>query len=149
VTKLDFVTAVADVIAVHWTVGYVHVGCSMDMSVDCGKFPPERLITPRPAMPQQLTPAALPGSAAPPLQVRGAGRSNASRPWSDLMLKSYVRVQTFLSGLLNRDDRGATAVEYGLLVALIALVIIGVVTLLGTSLKNVFGTVASSVSSAG
>ena len=64
------------------------------------------------------------------------------------MLKSYVRVQTFLSGLLNRDDRGATAVEYGLLVALIALVIIGVVTLLGTSLKNVFGTVASSVSSA-
>ena len=65
------------------------------------------------------------------------------------MLKSYVRVQTFLNGLLNRDDRGATAVEYGLLVALIALVIIGVVTLLGTSLKNVFGTVASSVSSAG
>jgi pilus assembly protein Flp/PilA len=65
------------------------------------------------------------------------------------MLKSYIALQTYLTGLLNRDDRGATAVEYGLLVALIALVIIGVVTLLGTSLKNVFGTVASSVSSAG
>jgi pilus assembly protein Flp/PilA len=30
-----------------------------------------------------------------------------------------------------RDDRGATAVEYGLMVALIAAVIIGAVTLLG------------------
>ena len=63
------------------------------------------------------------------------------------MLKSCVRVQTFLSGLLNRDDRGATAVEYGLLVALIALVIIGAVLLLGGNLKNVFNTVASSVGS--
>jgi pilus assembly protein Flp/PilA len=61
------------------------------------------------------------------------------------MLKSYVRVQTFLSGLLTRDDRGATAVEYGLLVALIALVIIGAVVLLGGNLKNVFNNVANSV----
>ena len=57
------------------------------------------------------------------------------------MLKSYVHVQTFLSGLLNRDDRGATAVEYGL----IALVIIGAVVLLGGNLKNVFNNVANSV----
>jgi pilus assembly protein Flp/PilA len=61
------------------------------------------------------------------------------------MLKSYVRVQTYLSGLLTRDDRGATAVEYGLLVALIALVIIGAVVLLGGNLKNVFNNVANSV----
>jgi pilus assembly protein Flp/PilA len=61
------------------------------------------------------------------------------------MLKSYVRVQTFLSGLLTHDDRGATAVEYGLLVALIALVIIGAVVLLGGNLKNVFNNVANSV----
>lgn len=63
------------------------------------------------------------------------------------MLKSYVRVQTFLSDQLNRDDRGATAVEYGLLVALIALVIIGAVVILGGNLKNVFGNVANSVGS--
>lgn len=65
------------------------------------------------------------------------------------MIKSYVRVQTFLTDLLNRDlnrdDRGATAVEYGLLVALIALVIIGAVVLLGGNLKNVFNNVANSV----
>lgn len=61
------------------------------------------------------------------------------------MVKSYIRVQSFLTGLLNRDDRGATAVEYGLLVALIALVIIGAVALLGKNLLNVFNNVSSSV----
>jgi pilus assembly protein Flp/PilA len=63
------------------------------------------------------------------------------------MLKSYVRFQNYLAGLLNRDDRGATAVEYGLLVALIALVIIGAVVALGGNLKNVFTNVSNSVGS--
>ena len=62
------------------------------------------------------------------------------------MLKAYVSVQTYLTGLLNREDKGATAVEYGLLVALIALVIIGVVTLLGGTLKGIFSSVNSSLS---
>jgi pilus assembly protein Flp/PilA len=61
------------------------------------------------------------------------------------MLKSYIALQTYLTGLLNRDDRGATAVEYGLLVALIALVIIGGVVLLGGNLSKVFNNVANSV----
>jgi hypothetical protein len=52
VAKLNLVTAVAKVIAVPWTVGYVHVGCPADMSGDCGKLPPERLITLLPTMPQ-------------------------------------------------------------------------------------------------
>jgi pilus assembly protein Flp/PilA len=43
------------------------------------------------------------------------------------------------------DDKGATAVEYGLLVALIAVVIIAAVTLLGTNLSGLFNRVASSV----
>jgi pilus assembly protein Flp/PilA len=37
-----------------------------------------------------------------------------------------------------KDESGASAVEYGLLVALIAVVIIGAVTLLGTSLSDKF-----------
>jgi pilus assembly protein Flp/PilA len=45
----------------------------------------------------------------------------------------------------SMDDRGATAVEYGLLVALIAVVIIAAVTLLGTNLSGLFNRVASSV----
>jgi pilus assembly protein Flp/PilA len=41
-------------------------------------------------------------------------------------------------GLHARDDRGATAVEYGLLVALIALVIIAGVTAFGGSVNGLF-----------
>ena len=43
----------------------------------------------------------------------------------------------------NREDRGATAVEYGLLVGLIAVVIIVAVTLLGTKLQALFSGVGS------
>jgi pilus assembly protein Flp/PilA len=44
-----------------------------------------------------------------------------------------------------KDDHGASAVEYGLLVALIAAVIVGAVTLLGGNLKATFEYIASIV----
>ena len=37
-----------------------------------------------------------------------------------------------------RDDRGATAVEYGLMVGLIAVVIIGAVTTFGIAVNDLF-----------
>ncbi len=40
------------------------------------------------------------------------------------MLKFFMFLQNFLAEPLRRDDRGATAVEYGLIVALIAAAII-------------------------
>lgn len=46
---------------------------------------------------------------------------------------------------LHRDDEGATMVEYGLIVALIAVVCIVAVTLLGTNLKGQFNNVAGQV----
>jgi pilus assembly protein Flp/PilA len=46
------------------------------------------------------------------------------------------------------DESGASAVEYGLLVALIAVVITAGVTLLGTNLADKFDTVAGSVGGA-
>jgi pilus assembly protein Flp/PilA len=49
--------------------------------------------------------------------------------------------QTRLASRLD-DERGATAVEYGLMVALIAVVIIAAVTLLGTNLRDMFNTIA-------
>ena len=61
------------------------------------------------------------------------------------MLKLYVAMQTQLAGLLNRDDRGATAVEYGLLVGLIALVIIVAVTALGVKLNTLFTQVGTQI----
>jgi pilus assembly protein Flp/PilA len=60
------------------------------------------------------------------------------------MIKLYVSAQTYLTSLLNRD-RGATAVEYGLMVSLIAVVIIAAVTLIGTKLNTLFGTVAAAL----
>jgi len=47
-----------------------------------------------------------------------------------------------LQRLEGRNDRGATAVEYGLLVGLIAVVIIVGVTLLGTKLLALFNSIA-------
>jgi pilus assembly protein Flp/PilA len=44
-----------------------------------------------------------------------------------------------------RDDEGATMVEYGLLVALIAMVALAAVKILGTNLSTLFNGVATSV----
>lgn len=46
---------------------------------------------------------------------------------------------------LSNDEQGATAVEYGVMVALIAVVIIAGVTLLGGNLLGLFNGVADSV----
>lgn len=56
------------------------------------------------------------------------------------MLKNLVKFQVRAAQL--RDERGATAVEYGLMVALIAAVIIIAVTAIGTNLSSLFTTVA-------
>ena len=45
----------------------------------------------------------------------------------------------------SRDEEGVTAIEYGLIAALIAVVIIGAVTIVGTNLKNTFTTISSSL----
>lgn len=42
-----------------------------------------------------------------------------------------------------QDEEGATAIEYGLIAALIAVVIIGAVTLIGTNLSNAFQKIAT------
>jgi pilus assembly protein Flp/PilA len=44
-----------------------------------------------------------------------------------------------------RDESGATAIEYGLIAALIAVVIIGGVTALGENIDAVFDDVASEI----
>ena len=54
------------------------------------------------------------------------------------MLKLLVFVQNFLAESVRRDDRGATAVEYGLIVTLIAVAIIAPVTVLGTTIAAKF-----------
>lgn len=48
----------------------------------------------------------------------------------------------------TRDDEGATAVEYGIMVALIAVVIIAAVFFIGQQLKSDFTCVGSALSNA-
>lgn len=56
------------------------------------------------------------------------------------MLNLYVKARTWMDG-----DEGATAVEYGIMVALIAVVIIAAVALLGGNLRDMFNAVAGRV----
>jgi len=51
---------------------------------------------------------------------------------------------TILTSMI-RDEGGATMVEYGLLVALIALVALGAVQALGGGLSTLFGQAAASI----
>jgi|1185.fasta_scaffold1011768_1 pilus assembly protein Flp/PilA len=55
---------------------------------------------------------------------------------------TYLRIQLTARAT---TERGASAVEYGLLVALIAIIIIGGVTLLGGKLSAVFDKTQSSL----
>lgn len=47
-----------------------------------------------------------------------------------------------------KDDSGATAIEYGLIAALVSVAAIGALTAMGGSLSTMFNTVSSSMASA-
>ena len=61
------------------------------------------------------------------------------------MLKFVIFLQNFLAEPVRRDDRGATAVEYGLIVTLIAVAIIVVVGAVGAALNVKFGQVLTAL----
>ena len=58
-----------------------------------------------------------------------------------------MTVWMFLDKLL-RDESGATAIEYGLIAALISVVIIAAVTAVGTQLSGVFNSIATALGTA-
>lgn len=60
---------------------------------------------------------------------------------NDLVLSTFIK--TFAA-----DRKGVTAIEYGLIAGLIAVAIIAAITLLGTSLSNLFTTINTKVSGA-
>ena len=47
-----------------------------------------------------------------------------------------------------QDESGATAIEYGLIAALVAVACIGVLSTLGTNLSGTFSTISTKLSSA-
>ena len=57
-----------------------------------------------------------------------------------MLLKLWAKHEAFL-----RSEKGATAIEYGLIAALISVVMIGGATAVGTSLDATFDSVASAL----
>ena len=58
------------------------------------------------------------------------------------MLRYIAKFQT---AMFAKKERGATAVEYGLMVALIAAVIVAIVGILGNQVKGAFTTVSNAI----
>jgi pilus assembly protein Flp/PilA len=58
---------------------------------------------------------------------------------------TLVTLASFAQDRLKREEKGATAVEYGLMVGLIAVVIIAAVTLLGTELRTLFESITAAL----
>lgn len=63
------------------------------------------------------------------------------------MTSLMVSMLAFVAGVKDRlgSEKGATAVEYGLLVALIAAIIVGVVATVGQDVLRGFTTVANTL----
>jgi pilus assembly protein Flp/PilA len=80
--------------------------------------------------------------------ILGAGARGCPQPldWKpeETTVLDYLRIM-LNARLAKMDERGASAVEYGLLVAGIAAVIVGIVFVLGGNLKSAFDTTNSSI----
>lgn len=61
------------------------------------------------------------------------------------MLNALLFVQNFFGQRVRRDDRGVTAVEYGLILALIAGAIMATVFALGGVLNGVFNGIITQI----
>ena len=85
------------------------------------------------------------------LQPLMAGSPDPDRrpiPPGALLFNVYstlVTLVSFAKDRLDREEKGATAVEYGLMVGLIAVVIIAAVTLLGTELRGLFESITAAL----
>jgi pilus assembly protein Flp/PilA len=70
------------------------------------------------------------------------GRSGQPRRVSMQGLSNIAKCDSLFQRLL-RDEDGATAIEYGLIAALIAVAAIAAFRLVGTNLSSIFNTVAT------
>ena len=57
----------------------------------------------------------------------------------------YARGKRFVGKYITRKEEGATLAEYGLLLALIALVCMAAITVLGTKISSMFATLAATI----
>jgi pilus assembly protein Flp/PilA len=66
-----------------------------------------------------------------------SGRLAGKQDWSRTMKKLIAR--------LRKNEAGATAIEYGLIAALIAVVLIGTLTTLGQRMNTKFGNISTAI----
>jgi pilus assembly protein Flp/PilA len=74
---------------------------------------------------------------------RNGTRRNASKPCrkGDTVMKAWIKnVKSFL-----RDEEGATAVEYAVMLALIIVVALGAITALGTKVSTTFANITTAM----
>jgi len=65
-----------------------------------------------------------------------------------VFLSLYCKLMARMA-TMRSDEQGATAVEYGMMVALIAAVIVGLITTLGTDIKTAFQTIITAIPGGG
>lgn len=61
------------------------------------------------------------------------------------MTKLFLMAKIAVKDLLIRNEQGATMVEYGLMIALIAAICVGIVGTLGGQVKTAFTTVSGAM----
>jgi len=61
------------------------------------------------------------------------------------MLNVYLRIRHYIEGLLRKEE-GQTLTEYALILVLIAIVVITVLTLLGSQINTVFSQITDALS---
>ena len=61
------------------------------------------------------------------------------------MKKFLTAAKKFVRKFVTRQEEGATLAEYGLLLALIAVVCIGAIAVLGTKISSMFTSVSNSI----
>ena len=76
-----------------------------------------------------------------------ASANDASSSWAKGGVQMLHGLSRWVFAQMHaaRNERGATAVEYGLMVALIAAIIVGVVALLGEQIQAAFQTVVDAL----
>lgn len=62
------------------------------------------------------------------------------------MTKFLVTLQTFVADRLGREERGASAVEYAILVGVIVVVVVAALWIFGDQLSEFFGGIFDGVS---
>lgn len=62
-----------------------------------------------------------------------------------VMLKRYASAKEMALMYMTQDQRGASAIEYGLIGGLIAAVLVGILQATGVNLQSIFNTINSAV----